>query len=355
MAEGLRYRLGDLARVLGATLDREPELVVSGVAPLETAGPAHIGFLSEARYQDRARASRAGAFLAPEDAGGLPAPTLRCRVPRLALADLLGLFHPPVPLAPGVDPSAIVAADALVDPTASVGALSVIESGATIGPAVRIHPLVYVGHGAQVGDGTILYPHVVIREGVRLGKRVIVHAGAVVGADGFGYVFDGVLHRKIPQVGGVVLEDDVEIGANTAVDRGTLGDTVVRRGTKIDNLVQIGHNAEVGEHSLLAGQVGVSGSCRVGRGVVLGGQVGIADHVTVADGVMIGAQSGVPGDVLQEGKYLGSPARPLSLARRIFAAETRLPDLGRRLAALERRVASLEDTRGPGGGEPDAP
>src|SRR5581483_7476082 len=196
--------------------------------------------------------------------------------------------------------------------------------------------------------GSVLYPHVVVREGVKLGRRVIVHAGAVLGADGFGYVFDGTAHRKIPQVGGVVIEDDVEIGANATIDRATLGHTIVHRGTKIDNLVQIGHNAEIGENTIIVAQVGVSGSCRVGRGVVLAGQVGLADHVTVGDGAVVGAQSGVATDLPGGERYLGSPARPLTEAKRIMVSEGQLPELLRRVRALERRLDALEGRPGDG-------
>jgi len=182
---------------------------------------------------------------------------------------------------------------------------------------------------------------VTLLAGARLGRRVLVHPGAVIGADGFGFAFDGARHRKIPQTGGVVIEDDVEIGANTTIDRATFGDTIVRRGTKIDNLVQIGHNVEVGEHSILVAQVGVSGSSKLGRGVVLAGQVGIADHVSVGDGAMVAAQGGVPSDLEAGGRYLGTPARPAMEARRIFAAESRLPELLQRVRALERAVEAL--------------
>jgi UDP-3-O-[3-hydroxymyristoyl] glucosamine N-acyltransferase len=198
-----------------------------------------------------------------------------------------------------------------------------------------------VGAGARIGDECVLYPHVVVREGVRLGRRVILHAGAVIGADGFGYVFDGSRHRKIPQLGGVSIEDDVEVGANTTVDRGGFGDTVIGQGTKVDNLVQIGHNVEVGEHSVLVAQVGVAGSCRIGRGVMLAGQVGIADPVTVGDGAVVAAQSGVHADIQPGEKVLGSPARPLTHSKRILLAEGQLPEMARRLRRLERRVEAL--------------
>ena len=349
------FTLGELAEALQARLDGDPGRVVTGVAPLESAGPDEISFLTDARYHDAARSSRAGAFLVAADVAGLPGPTLRCAAPQQALIDLVRLFHPAVAVPPGVDRTAVVAADVRIDPTASVGALCVVEKGAVVGPGVRLHALVYVGPGVEIGEGTTVYPHVTLREGVRLGRRVVVHPGAVLGADGFGFAFDGAVHRKVPQVGGVLIEDDVEIGANTTIDRATFGDTVVRRGTKIDNLVQIGHNVEVGEHSLLVAQAGVSGSSRLGRGVVLAGQVGVADHVTLGDGVVAGAQAGIPSSLEAGARVLGTPARPIGQARRIMVAEARLPELLQRVRALEQRLERLAGAPGEAGtrtGEP---
>jgi UDP-3-O-[3-hydroxymyristoyl] glucosamine N-acyltransferase len=335
------FTLGELAEVLQARLDGDPGRVVTGVAPLESAGPDQISFLTDLRYRGAADASRAGAFLAPRDVRGLPAPTLGCDAPQQALIQLLGLFHPPVPAPAGVDRTAVVAPEARIDPSASVGPLCVVESRAVIGPRARLHALVHVGPGVEIGEDTVVYPHVSLRDGVLVGRRVIIHPGAVLGADGFGFAFDGTAHRKIPQVGGVLIEDDVEIGANTTIDRATFGDTIVRRGTKIDNLVQIGHNVVVGEHSLLVAQVGVSGSSRLGRGVVLAGQVGVADHVTIGDGVIAGAQAGIPSSLPAGEKVLGTPARPIWQAKRIVVAEARLPELLQRVRALEQKLERL--------------
>jgi UDP-3-O-[3-hydroxymyristoyl] glucosamine N-acyltransferase len=346
---GTGFTLGELAGALGATLDGDPGQRVTGVAPLDAAGPEDVSFVTDPRYRAAARASRAGAFVAGEDAGPLPGAVLRVRHPPRALVALLGLFHPAPAGEPGVHPTAVVAAGARVDPTAAVGPLVVVAEGAVVGARAWLHASVYVGPHVVVGEDCVIHPHVTLREGVRLGRRVVIHPGAVLGADGFGFVSGGTGHTKIPQVGGVVVEDDVEIGANTTIDRATVGDTVIGRGTKIDNLVQIGHNVRVGEHVLLVAQVGVSGSCRLGRGVVLGGQVGVADHVTLGDGVMVGAQSGLHADVEAGARLLGTPARPLTEAKRIMLAEGRLPEVVRRLRAVERRLARLE------GGAPVAP
>jgi UDP-3-O-[3-hydroxymyristoyl] glucosamine N-acyltransferase len=354
VGEPAGFTLGQLARTLGAALDGDPERMVVGVASLDRAGPHEISFLTDARYLATARASRAGAFLAGEQVQELPGPVLRCASPQQSLIDLLTLFHPPPRGEGGVDPSARVAPDARIDPTASIGALAVVEAGARVGSHARLFPLTYVGANAEVGEGCVLHPHAVVREGVRLGRRVVVHAGAVIGDDGFGYAWDGRCHRKIPQVGTVVVEDDVEIGANTTIDRAMLGETVIRRGTKIDNLVQIGHNVEIGEDCIIVAQVGISGSSRLERGVVLAGQVGVADHVTVGDGAVAEAQAGIYTDVEAGARLFGSPAQPATQAKRAFVAGQRVPEALRRLRSVEQRLHQLEQRLGLGGRAADA-
>ncbi|MBI3638116.1 MAG: UDP-3-O-(3-hydroxymyristoyl)glucosamine N-acyltransferase, partial [Candidatus Rokubacteria bacterium] len=265
-----------------------------------------------------------------------------CRAPREALAQLLAMFHPARLVAPGIHARAVVAAEATVDPTASVAALAVVEAGARVGARVRIAPGAYVGPGVIIGDDSVLHPDVVVCEGCRVGRRVVLHPGVVLGADGFGYIFGASGHRKIPQVGGVVIEDDVEIGANTTVDRAMLGDTVVRRGTKIDNLVQVAHNVDIGEDCILAAQVGIAGTSRVGKNAILLGQVGVGDHVTIGDGAVLAAQSGTTHDVPAGAKMSGSWARPMAQTRRIWLLEADLPELVRRVRDLEKRLAALE-------------
>ncbi len=345
MSGGASFTLGRLAEALGATLEGDAARVVTGVAPLETAGPAQVSFVSNRKYERLAESSRAGALVVPRDAGGLPGALLRVDSPQAALITLLRLFHPEPATTPGIDRSAVVADGARVDPSAAVGPHVVIESGAVIGARSRIGALCFIGANAVLGDEVRLYPTAVVRNGVRVGHRVIVHPGAVLGADGFGYAFDGSAHRKIPQVGGLRVEDDVEIGANTTIDRGTLGDTVIGRGTKIDNLVQIGHNCEIGEHVILVSQVGISGSCRIGNRAILAGQVGLADHVTIGEGAILTAKSGVPNDVPAGEVWGGIPSRPSAEIRRIWAAEAMLPELIRKVRALEKRVRELEGKR----------
>jgi UDP-3-O-[3-hydroxymyristoyl] glucosamine N-acyltransferase len=345
VSDGVSFTLGRLADALGASLQGDAGRVVSGVAPLDAAGPDQVSFLTERKYLAQAQVSRAGALLVGRDVAGLAGPLLRVDRPQQALIVLLGLFHPePIP-EPGVHPTACVAGDARVDRSASVGPLAVVEAEAVIGPHTRVGALCFVGRRAVLGEDVRLHPHVVVREDVRIGNRVIVHPGAVLGADGFGYAFDGAAHRKIPQVGGLRIEDDVEIGANTAIDRATLGETVVRRGTKIDNLVQIGHNCDVGEDVILISQVGIAGSSRVGNRAMLAGQVGVADHVTIGAGAILTAKSGVPNDVPAGEIWSGIPSRPTSEQKRIWAGESQLPELIKRVRALEKRLRDLEERR----------
>ena len=342
MAAGGSFTLGELAGTLNARLEGEASRRVRAVAPLEAAGPDDISFVLGPRYVKAAAATRAGALVAPEGLAGLPGAVLRVAAPQAALIALLRLFHPDPPLEPGTHRLALVADGARVDASAAVGPFAVVERGARIGRGTRVGALCFVGEDAVVGDDVVLHPRVVVCSGVRIGNRVIVHPGAVLGADGFGYAFDGQGHRKIPQVGGVRIEDDVEIGANTTVDRATLGETVIGRGSKLDNLVQVGHNCQIGEDVILVSQVGVSGSSKVGHRAVLAGQVGIADHVEIGEGAILTAKSGVPNDIPAGEVWSGIPARPTGEAKRIWAAENRLPELLRRVRDLEKRLTDLE-------------
>jgi UDP-3-O-[3-hydroxymyristoyl] glucosamine N-acyltransferase len=342
---GAQFTLGRLAEALGATLEGDPARVIRGVAPLAGAGPEHVSFLVNPRYARAAVESAAGALVVGRDAEGLPQALLRVDSPQTSLIALLRLFYPEAPVAAGVHATAVVAGSASVHPTAFVGACAVIEPNARVGMRSRVGALCFVGAGAVLGDDVVIHPRVVVEEGVAIGNRVVVHAGAVLGADGFGYAFDGTAHRKIPQVGGLRIEDDVEIGANSTIDRATLGETRIRRGSKIDNLVQVGHNCDVGEDVILVSQVGVSGSCTIGSRAMLAGQVGVADHVTIGAGAVLLAKSGVPSDVPAGEIWTGIPSRPAGETRRIWAAESLLPELIRKVRALEKRVRELEGGR----------
>ena len=338
--------LGSIARRVGGELRGDSELLIQGVRALEEAGPGEIGIVMDRRrYASCIGTVCASALVVPLDVSvGSEGPPdfIRVENPRKAMIDLLTLFHPPRRRRPERQPGAFISAQARVAPDAFVASGATIEAGASVGARSEIHGHAYVGEGVAIGEDAIVYPHVTLYPGSRIGNRVRIHAGTVIGSDGFGFPRqkDGTLLR-IPQVGIVEIEDDVEIGANCTIDRATLEKTIVGRGTKVDNLVQIGHNARIGRDCCIMGQVGISGSVRVGDYVTLCGQVGIADNVTLADNVVVGAQAGVPQD-LTTGVWLGTPALLATQMRRIFAALTRLPESLKELRALKQRSADLE-------------
>jgi UDP-3-O-[3-hydroxymyristoyl] glucosamine N-acyltransferase len=341
------FTLGELARALGADLEGDPARVVRGVAPLDAAGPDDVSFLTNPRYRAQAEGTRAAAILVSPATDGLRPALLRVPAPQVALIALLELFFPAPPVVPGVHPTALVDPDARIAASASVGPFAVIEAQAEVGARSRIGALAFIGARARLGEDVVVHPRAVVAARVDLGHRVIVHAGAVLGSDGFGFALDEGRHRRIPQVGTVRVEDDVEIGANATVARAAFGETVIARGAKIDNLVQVAHNCRVGEHAILAAQVGIAGSSRIGSYAMLGGQVGVADHVTLADGTVLFAQAGVGGNLGDTGGiWGGSPCRPVAEWRRIQAAERRLPELLKRVRALEERVRELEGRHG---------
>ena len=335
-------RLGALAERIGCRLDGDGGIEVAEIRALDEAGPTDLTFVADAKRVAQLPASRAGAVILPESAPAVDRPALRTSNPYLALARALAVFHPADRVVPGVHATAVVAADARVDAGASVGPLCVIASGAEIDAGTLLDAQVFVGANVRIGRDCRIFPQVTLREGTRLGDRVTVHAGAVIGADGFGYAREGTRYVKIPQVGRVVLEDDVEIGANVTIDRATLGATRIGRGTKIDNLVQIAHNVQVGEDTVIVAQVGISGSSRIGSRVTLAGQVGVVDHVRIGDNAVVGAQSGVGRDVPDGAMVWGSPAAPHLEYKRQLAAMARLPRLGKALRALEERLRALE-------------
>jgi UDP-3-O-[3-hydroxymyristoyl] glucosamine N-acyltransferase len=327
----------------------DPDTPITGVSSLDEARAGDLAWLEGARALDAAGRSQASALVVPK-----PFPLDRPQVvvdsPRLAVVQVLERFF----LEP--DPGRGVAAevhrgrDVQIGPGASIWPYVTIGDRVAIGARVTLYPGVFLGDDVALGDDCVLYPNVTVRERCRLGSRVIVHAGAVIGSDGFGYVPHEGRHRKIPQLGHVVIEDDVELGANVTVDRATFGRTVVGRGTKVDNLVQIAHNVVIGEHSVLAGQVGVAGSTRLGSRVVVGGQAGFGDHIEVGDGVQVAARSGVARSVAAGEMVSGSPAAPHAVTRRVLGTlYLRLPEMARRFGEMERRLARLEAQPAPPG------
>lgn len=345
----MTFALAELAARVGGEVSGDGSLLLEGVAALEEAGPAEVSFFANRKYRKAFEQSRAGAVVVePGEQVPEGRTVLRVRNAYLAFAKITTLFHPPPQARPEVAQSAAVHPSAQVDPTAQLWPLCSVGPGARVGPRTILHPGVQLGEGAQVGADCLLHANVAVRERCVLGDRVIVQPGAVIGSDGFGFAFDpegegkGPRHFKFPQVGVVVVEDDVEIGAGTCVDRAALGVTRIGRGAKIDNLVQIAHNVEIGPLSLLVAQVGVSGSTKLGMGVVVAGQVGIVGHLHIGDGARIGAQSGVHGDLEPGATVSGSPARPHATWLRNMAALEHLAEMRRELSRLRREVEQLK-------------
>ncbi len=339
--------LAELAHAVGGEiLSGDPSLPIAGVNVLADAGPGDLSFYGNTRYRRELDTTRASAVLIngepPLSREGLA--WVRVGNPHLAFARVSALFHPRPRYAPGIHPQAWVHPEAKVHPEATVMAGAAVEKGAEIGARAVLFPGAYVGEQAKVGDDTVLHPNVVVREGCVVGARVILNAGCIIGADGFGFALDLEVpeHFKIPQAGIVRIEDDVEIGACSCVDRATLGETVVGRGTKIDNLVQIAHNVRVGPLSIICAQAGVSGSAEIGTGVVLAGQVGVVGHIRVGDMAKVGAQSGVAHDVADGAVVSGSPAFDHREWLKASAATQQLGSLVRELRQLRRRVDQLE-------------
>jgi len=335
-------RLAELAERLGCGLEGEGAVEIRGVRGLEEAGAHDLTFVAQERHLPRLEGSAAAAVILAAGWPRVARPALRTANPSLAFARALGIFHPRPSPAPGIHPTAVVAAEARVAPGASVGPFTVLGPGVEVGAGTVLEAHVTVGAGVRIGEGCRIFPQVILGEGVVLGDRVTVHGGTVVGADGFGYARDGHRYVKIPQVGRVVIEDDVEIGANVTIDRATLEETRIGRGTKIDNLVQIGHNVRIGADTVIVAQVGISGSTRIGSRVTLAGQVGVVDHVEIGDDVIVGAQAGVTKDIPAGSVVLGSPAIPHADFKRQVAATARLAEMRRALHTLEERLAALE-------------
>lgn len=336
------YTTGQIAERIGATVIGDPELPLTGFAPADSARPGDLTFAENESYFARAKQSAASAILVAGDFPPDAKTLIRVTSARVAFAQVLPLFFPDPTFTPGIHPSAVVASTAQVDPTAHVGPHCVVGERVKIGPGAVLIAQVYVGDDCTVGEQTRLFPHVTLYQRSHLGKRVRIHAGAVIGADGFGYVFDGSEHRKVPQVGQVQIQDDVEVGANTTIDRAALGATIICKGTKIDNLVQIAHNVTIGEHSIIVAQVGIAGSTKIGANVTVAGQAGIAGHLRIGDRVTLAAQSGVMHHIPEGQKWMGSPAQPDRITKRQLLAIERLPDLLRRVHELERRLGERE-------------
>lgn len=334
--------LAELAHLVGGECLGPPDLCVRGIAALDQAGPEEITFITSSRYGRRAAESRAGAFVVSPEWRHLPRPLIVTPNPYLAYARVAAVFAPPPERWPGISNRAHLGNRLTLGQEVSIAPLVWVGDQVTLGDRVTLMPGTVIGNRVSIGADSLIYPNVTILDGCSLGQRVIVHSGTVIGSDGFGFAPDGDEYVKIPQLGTVVIEDDVEIGANCTVDRGALGETRIGRGVKIDNLVQIAHNVVIGENSILVAQVGISGSTRIGRNAVLAGQVGLVGHIEIGDHVRVGAQSGVTHSIPSGQTVTGSPARPHNEFLRIMGVFAKLPALHKTTRELEKRVKTLE-------------
>jgi UDP-3-O-[3-hydroxymyristoyl] glucosamine N-acyltransferase len=340
------YRLEELAARVGGRVRGDAARVVRGVAALAQAGPDDLSFLTNVRYRLAARNTAAGALLVGPAVDLDGRDLIEVAEPAVALAEILELFHPVERPRAGVSPDARIGAGATLGRGVAIGCHAVIGDGVALGDDVRIGAGSVVGDRCRVGSGTELAPRVVLYPGTEVGARCRIHAGVVLGADGFGYATSGGRHRKVPQVGRVVIEDDVEIGANTTIDRATVGETRIGRGTKIDDLVMVAHGVHVGPHSILVAQAGVAGSTRLGAGTVLAGQAGVAGHLEIGDGVSVAAKSAVFDDVPSGAVVAGIPAIDHRRWKRVAILVQKLPELEARVRELERRLGEAERQNG---------
>ncbi|MBI5266943.1 MAG: UDP-3-O-(3-hydroxymyristoyl)glucosamine N-acyltransferase [candidate division Zixibacteria bacterium] len=339
--------LAEIARQVGATPQGNAQTEISDVAPIERAVFGQISFVANAKYNRHVETTSASALVLLPDVPCSRIPTLRHLNPYLTFAKIIDLFYPEERRVPaGVHPSAIVDSGATVDPSAGIGPMVHIGTGSRIGRDSQIMASAFVGGDVRIGERCLIYPGVRILDDTIIGNDVIIHPGVVIGSDGFGFARTDRGMHKIKQVGWAEIQDNVEIGANTTIDRGALGPTVIGAGTKIDNLVQIAHNVEMGKNCIIVSQVGISGSTKLGDGVVLAGQVGLVGHIELGSGVQVGAQSGVSRSIPSGESWFGYPAREIHQSRRIVAVQDRLPDLWKRLLRLEKKVGVTSDESG---------
>ncbi len=334
--------LQELAQYVGGQVRGDATVRVNGLAPLEAAGPDKLTFLANPKYAAKVAETGAGGVLMAPDGEAYGRNVIELANPYLGFAKLLTLFytapHPPL----GVLPEAVIGLNVTLGEGISIYPGAVIGDNVTIGDRVVIHPGAVIYDGVTIGDDSVIHANAVVRERCRLGKRCKLQPGAVIGSDGFGYAPDGPSYYPIPQIGIVVLEDEVEVGANSTVDRAALEVTLIRRGTKLDNLVQIAHNCQIGEDCMIVSQVGIAGSSRIGNHVTLAGQVGVVGHVTIGDNVIVGAQAGVPGSLAANAYYSGSPAMPHKEWLRTMGVLPKLPDMRKKISELEKKIAGLE-------------
>lgn len=335
--------LKEIAELVGGTVLGDSNLAIRGVTNIEDAGATEITF-AVPPHLEKAAASTAAAVIIPDSVTTFSKPAIQVANPRMAFTQLLELFTPPLVVELGVHSTAVVGNNVKLGKSVAIMAQAVIADNATIGDYSIVFPHVYVGEGVTIGEHCKIYPNVSIYAHCVLGARVSIHSGTVIGSDGFGYVTVQGRHHKVPQIGNVILEDDVEVGANVTIDRATTGSTIVKKGTKIDNLVHLGHNVVIGENCFLVTFTGIAGSSKVGNNVTFAGQSGCTGHVTIGDNCVFAGKSGIISDVPSNSFYAGFPAGPHREWLKNQAAQRKVPDLLKKVKELERRLAELEKT-----------
>jgi UDP-3-O-[3-hydroxymyristoyl] glucosamine N-acyltransferase len=339
----MKKRLKELAQWVGGTVVGDGEIEISGVGAIEEARAGEITFIANPKYLPKLSQSKASAIIVSKEVTQADKPLLCVTNPYLAFGKILTLFSQKGYQPKGIDSNAWVSPTAKLGKDLTLYPFVYIGDRCSIGDRVTLYPGVSVGEDSSIGEDSILYANVSVYSRTIVGKRVILHSGVVVGSDGFGYVKEGRKNVKIPQVGTVEIEDDVEIGANTTIDRATLGKTIIRRGVKIDNLVQVAHNVTIGEDSIIVAQVGISGSTKIGNNVTLAGQVGVVGHIEIGDNVMVGAQAGVTHDLAANQGYVGSPALPHREFLRAITVFPKLPEMRKILIEIEKRLKKIEE------------
>ncbi|MEN2985120.1 MAG: UDP-3-O-(3-hydroxymyristoyl)glucosamine N-acyltransferase [Thermodesulfovibrionaceae bacterium] len=336
-------KVSEIAKIFNAKVEGDPELEVRGVKSIEDAEEGDITYIVSSKYLEMAKSSKASAFIVKEKFEGLNKTQLIVDNPQLVFAKLLEIFYIKPHPYKGISDRALVSEKAQIGKNVTIYPFVYIDEDVSIGDNTVVYPFTFIGRQTSIGSDCIIYPNVTVREKVKIGNRVIIHSGTVIGSDGFGYIFYEGKHQKIPQVGGVVIEDDVEIGACVTVDRATTGNTVIGEGTKVDNLVQIAHNVKIGKNSIVVAQVGIAGSSKIGDGCILAGQVGISDHVEIESGTIITAKSGVMPGRLTKGVYSGIPVFPHRDWLKATSIFQKLPELYKKIKELEDKIKKLED------------
>lgn len=338
--------LAQIAELVQGKIEGDAQLQIKNIASLESAKEGDLSFVTHPRYSKNAVMSNASAFVIAENIEDLKRPVIKVKKPQLAMAKILAHYYLKPQTPTGIHENAVIGRNVKLGKDLSIYPFVYIADDAEIGSRCTIYPFVFIGKGSKIGDDAIVHPNVSIYHNVSVGKRVILHSGVVIGSDGFGYAQDQGKNLKIPQVGKIIVEDDVEIGANTAVDRATLDETTIGAGTKVDNLVQIGHNVKIGENSILVGQCGISGSSKIGKNVVLAGQVGVSDHVNIGDNTIVIAKAGVVSkNIPANSVFSGIPAIPHNINKKFLVSIPKIPDLLKSFKELEERVKALEEKK----------